>query len=382
MKKKLSVAIVTNFPLIDGLITGGVEGASQFLVNGLSESGEVEVHVIAPGKHRTYSSEKRTHCTVHWIPRFRVPGIIRYWTLERWFIQKIVKQINPDIVHFQGALGWSLGCDRKYICTIHGIAEKNAQHTSRLLPALQSSVIALVERIARKAVRDLIIINPYVENELSNQIRGRVWAINNPIDADFFNLERKLGSKDVLYIGRISGQKNTKGLIQAFKIICNTHPTSKLRIAGCSDPNQLEYAQECQQLAHSLGISDRVEFLGALNRPQLAHEFERAGVLALVSLQETAPMVIAEAMSAALPVVASNICGIPYMVKEEVTGLLVDPNDTNDIANKLLKLIDQPELALEFGLMARKEAEEKYHYKAISQRTLDVYKQILNEPKS
>jgi len=379
MQTKIKVAIVTNFPLVAGFITGGVESASQFLAKGLSESGEVDVHIIAPGTQRAYNVEERSQCTVHWMPRFCVPGIIRYWTLERWFIQKIIKRINPDIVHFQGALGWSIGCDRRYVCTIHGIAEKNAKFTSRLLPVFQSAVVGLVEFIARKRAENLIIINPYVEKELSDQISGRVWAINNPIDIDLFSIERISNSRDILYVGRISGQKNVKRLIQAFQIICKADSGSKLRIAGSPDPNKIEYVQECHQLAKNLGISDRIEFLGGLNRQQLAAEFRRAGVLALVSLQETAPMVIAEAMSAALPVVASNICGIPYMVCDDVTGFLVDPNDTTGIANKLLELIVCPELALEFGLTARKEAEEKYHYRVIAHKTLEVYKQILNE---
>src|SRR5690606_31551849 len=122
MPPKLKVALVTNFPTVDGHYNGGVEAASDLLAQGLHETGDAEIHVIAPGKRREYQVEQRPHCVEHWLPRFRLPGIARFWTIERWYIQNIVARINPTIVHFQGALGWSLGCKHPYICTIHCIA--------------------------------------------------------------------------------------------------------------------------------------------------------------------------------------------------------------------------------------------------------------------
>ena len=79
-----------------------------------------------------------------------------------------------------------------------------------------------------------------------------------------------------------------------------------------------------RRIAGELGIAPKVEFTGLLDEPSLIREFERAEALVLPSFQETAPMVVQQAMAAGLAVVASRVGGIPYQIRHEVSGLLFE----------------------------------------------------------
>jgi glycosyltransferase involved in cell wall biosynthesis len=102
-------------------------------------------------------------------------------------------------------------------------------------------------------------------------------------------------------------------------------------------------------------------------------ELARAACLFLPSFQETAPMVISEAMAAGLPVAASRICGIPWMVADGTTGHLFDPHDSARMTECLLRLLTDDDFRDRAGRQARLEANRRFRSDVIAQRTLEVY---------
>jgi len=119
-----------------------------------------------------------------------------------------------------------------------------------------------------------------------------------------------------------------------------------------------------------------VEFLGHVNHARLVQELSRASVFLLPSRQENAPMAIAEAMAAGIPVIASNRCGMPYMISEGQTGFLIDPESTDWIARRLDELLAAPELAHRMGQAGHCVALDRFHPRAVAEKTLAVYRQV------
>src|SRR5690606_6217379 len=98
----------------------------------------------------------------------------------------------------------------------------------------------------------------------------------------------------------------------------------------------------------------------------------QASVFALVSLEEGAPMGVAEAMAAGVPILTSNRCGMPSMVRHGESGLLVDPTSSADVARHLRLLLTDSALRQHMRQGARASAERMFHPISVAARTLRV----------
>lgn len=366
--------MVTPYPTTPGDVTGGVESAACTLIDSLSKAtDEIQIHVVAPRYRSGSDIEHRSGVTIHWVKTVALPGVLRYWSFERQALHRCLEKINPAVTHFQGAAGWALGYSKPSVLTIHGIPEIEAVHSSKGFGLFRKLLIRQVEQMGRMRFDDKIIINPYVTMIVGeNNMRGRLWSIENPVSDDFFTVRRKIEKPTVLFVGRVSELKNVLGLMRAFRESTAKIKDAELRIAG--DTKDYAYTQTCMDYAHKYGLN--VRFLGNVDRERLTHELSTASCLALVSRQETAPIVIGEAMASGVPVVASNICGIPYMVTEGTTGYLVTPDDIAGIAEKLSLLLTNKKLNTEMGAHAREIALQRFSAKTVAMKTLTVYSAV------
>jgi len=147
---------------------------------------------------------------------------------------------------------------------------------------------------------------------------------------------------------------------------------ARLRLAG--GIREPDYGRMVAERIVAAGLSDRVELLGALPSTAVMEELGRASAFVLVSLEENAPMGIAEAMAGGLPIVASDRCGMPYMVRDGVSGYLVDPLDVREVADRLAKLLHDPSLRQRMGEVGQTFARERFHPDVVACRTREVYR--------
>jgi glycosyltransferase involved in cell wall biosynthesis len=375
----LKIAMVTVYPEISGVIRGGVEGVAYNLCRELVDMGDVELHVIAPSNKKTLQVEVRDGLTIYWLAESKyMPGFISFWTTYRWSIHQCLAQINPDITHFQGVAGWALGYTKPYVLTIHGITENDVLFSKMRFLYMRYKIVAWVERAARRRCKNIILISPYVMDELSDQIKGNHWSIENPVSQVFFDVIPRQEEKIILYVGRINERKNVKGLIRAFNKVHQHMPEVTLRIGGPLDEDN--YGLSCIALVDKLQLTEAVVFLRSLNRTALLTELSRARCLALVSHQETAPMVVEEAMAAGVPVVASHICGLPFMIDNGKTGFLVDQNNEDEIADRLEEVLNSHnDSTLNMARESREVAAARFHSKVVAVKTLEIYKKVMFE---
>lgn len=90
-------------------------------------------------------------------------------------------------------------------------------------------------------------------------------------------------------------------------------------------------------------------------------------------------MAIAEAMAASVPVIAANRCGMPHMVREGQTGFLIDPESPDQIADRLARLVSSASLCKQMAETGRRVAEERFHPRAVAEKTAAVYRAIWAE---
>jgi glycosyltransferase involved in cell wall biosynthesis len=239
----------------------------------------------------------------------------------------------------------------------------------------------LAERKGFATQKHLISINPYVKEKIAGKVTGRIHEINNPLDERFFHMHREEQRiPRVLCVGWISPRKNTLSSVRAFGKAIAAGCKGTLVIAGSApDP---EYLVQIKQEIEILGIAGQVEFLGHVGHDRLATELSLASVFLLPSLQENAPMAIAEAMAVGVPVVASNRCGMPYMIDHGTNGFLVDPENIGEIAGRLTSLLGDEALRREFGSHARASAVSMFHPREVLAQTLQVYRSIIGKPEA
>lgn len=377
----LRTALVTSaFPLGGGAVGGGVEGVCYYLAHALARDAGLRVHVfVALAEHygfERYTRIQNNGLTVHAVPsKAKRSRLLAYLLLDPAALLKRASETGFDVVHVQNDASWAARTRLPSVLTIHGINERDTLFRGRRLTrALRGWANRVFNCGMRRHVRNIIAVSPYVRQVLKASARQRIWDIENPVADTFFELIREPVAGRVLFAGRITPLKNVAGLIEGFALATKDNSDCELRLAG-AEPDSA-YATQCRALAAQLRVGERVRFLGALRIEDLQSEFARASVLALCSFQENAPLVISEAMAAGVPVVASNVCGIPWMVAEGATGYLVNPALPEDIARGLGLALQTREPG-QMGARAKAEAERRFRASAVAQRTVEVYRNIL-----
>jgi glycosyltransferase involved in cell wall biosynthesis len=370
------VAIISDFPISENVIEGGVASAAVTLVDALLANTSLEIHVIAPTSRsfNDHGHKVRGNLNIHWMRSPRGPGFLTYWTTYRNAIHRKLDCIRPDVAHFQGVAGWAIGYSGPRVLTVHGIGERDALFSKAPFKMLRSAIIGAVEKRGRRSVPHVVLINPYVKEIISSHLTGAVTSIPNPVDKAFFSIDRAPRSNIVLCVARVIPQKNIDGLLRAFKVVLSNEPSAQLIIAG--PILDASYFEMCRRIIEAYQMENNVSFRGAVARHELLAELSRASVLTLVSHQENAPLVVSEALAAGVPVVASRLCGLPHMVAEEKTGLLVDPSDPVAIANSIVRILRR--VGDQFSAdECRRVAFANYNPLSVARKTVSVYEAAL-----
>lgn len=174
----------------------------------------------------------------------------------------------------------------------------------------------------------------------------------------------------VLYVSRMSYRKGPHVLLNAFSKI----EDATLVMAGSGEMLPFLKAQ-----AKFLGIEDRVVFMGYVPDDVLPEVFRMADIFVLPSVSSEAfGIVVLEAMASGVPVVATDVGGIPEVVKENEAGLLVPPGNELELREAIQKLLNDEELRKQYGSKGRKAVEEKYSWDKVVVEIEKIYEEILS----
>jgi glycosyltransferase involved in cell wall biosynthesis len=220
--------------------------------------------------------------------------------------------------------------------------------------------------------RELVCIVPHVS-------RPEVFEASDE-DNEVGRLLREAGvagSPLILGVGQLIERKGWEYTVRCMPAIIAHYPEAKLLIAGPSQPAEPAYRQRVIQLATELGVIDHLQILQDNTVELIRDAYCSATILTHPSFVESFGMVLLEAMTAGVPVVAHNGTGIPCIIDDGVTGYVVDVRDTPEYTQALLSLLDDPALRQRMGNEGRRQAKTRFGQAEIASQLFAVYAEVI-----
>jgi glycosyltransferase involved in cell wall biosynthesis len=176
---------------------------------------------------------------------------------------------------------------------------------------------------------------------------------------------RPITYKRVLFVGRVEARKGAQLLLQAIPHILQHHTDAEFFFAG-------RVNEELRGLVDAAPA--QVKFLGVVPHAELVSLYQSASVVVVPSLWDNSPNVIYEGMACGKPVVAARVGGIPELVDDDVTGLLVPPRDVDELVSAINDVLNDESLQESMGKMGREKAAHEYSLEKIVNRTMVFYR--------
>lgn len=219
-----------------------------------------------------------------------------------------------------------LGCDFKLI-----VSERNTTQSLTLREKIKFWLYRFADYIVPNAYSQEI----FIKNKFP-KLQDKIVTITNFTDIDYFKPGRdeKHNGIEILIVARVSPQKNVLRFLEGIKIVKDTGTNVHFKWFGDVRPGLEEYASQCDNKIKELHIDDMISFFPATKN--VLEEYQKCDVFCLPSIYEGYPNVICEAMSCGKPIICSNVCDNPYIVKDGENSFVFNPNSSEDIAEKIL----------------------------------------------
>ncbi len=269
-------------------------------------------------------------------------------------LRRMIRDGRYDIVQLIRPVSRVVGCvAARHVPGVHVVARFDSMVSSELtrFRLLEPMVVDASHRVSapsRAVIRDI--------EAITSAIAGKAIVIPNgcaPIPA---TIPAARGGDDpvtITTIGNYSWKKGYDDALQVMHRLRQSVPNLRYQIVG-----RIDHAVLLFERMAALGLEDTVAFPGEVAAPQRA--LANTDIYFQPSKTEGFGLAVLEAMAAGLPVVAANVGGIPELVQDGKTGLLVDPQDIEQMAATLLGLIQRPQQAAGLGAAARSAAARDY----------------------
>ena len=328
---------------------GGAEIMCENLTYALKNAGQ-EVVVVSLYADRTPIARRMEEAGI------RIVYLDKKLGLDLFMVPKLVRvmrQEGPDVVHTHldvikyATAAARLSGVKKCVHTVHSLADREAE--GRIQKIINGTYF-------RKAWSVPVALTPEVQASVSDFYGlppERIPVIYNGIDLSRCIPKTTYETGEtvtILHVGRFDVPKNHAGLLEAFRLLRETHPECHLRLVGDGD-----LRADMEALAKEKGISDAVEFCGMQSNvyPYL-HD---ADIFTLPSIYEGNPMTIIEAMGTGLPIVASRVGGIPDMIHDGESGILVEP-EPRAVCDALARMVEDGALRRRLGENAKAQSRQ------------------------
>jgi glycosyltransferase involved in cell wall biosynthesis len=225
------------------------------------------------------------------------------------------------------------------------------------------------QRLAYRAAHAVVANSTAAREQLEREgvPAGKLHMIANGLDAGrFVPAPPRHDIRRIVMVANLRPEKGHDTLLGAAPRILARYPDASFTFVG-DGPRR----EALETLTRALGLTDRVRFLGESH--DVAPILAAHDVFVLPSRSEAFPNALIEAMATALPVVATNVGGIPEVVRAGVNGRLVQPDDSEALADAVLSLMDDPAAAAALGRAARADVERHYTIDRMVERFEQLY---------
>lgn len=292
-----------------------------------------------------------------------------YWRYTR-FIKKYFKQYGlPDIVHVHVPM--KSGVIGKWIKRKWKIPYITTEHSSSYYDYIPDNYFDR-SGYYRKSVSSIFKKSAQVttvSRALSQQLQdifalSNIQVIHNVVDtAIFFRREVKLPVFRFFHASTMNHPKNVEGILNVFARLLNQRDNWECVMAGWE-------TAELKKKAFSLGLESNIKWVGVLTYNEVATSMQASHSLIMFSRYENFPCVVIEALCCGLPVIATNVGGIPEAVNHS-NGLLVQSENEDELLQAMMNMIDNYDL-FDSKYIAD-QASDKYSYESIGKQFYDLY---------
>lgn len=185
------------------------------------------------------------------------------------------------------------------------------------------------------------------------------------------------GNPLILGVGRLSSKKGWQYAVRCLPSIVERFPEATLLILAPPFLEEPDFPGNLVQLATELGVGDHLKFLLNNSSERIRDAYRSATILTHPSIVESFGMVLLEAMTVGIPVVANNGTGIPCIVDDGVTGYVVDVRDIPKYTDALLSLLNDPALCQRMGTEGHRQAETRFSQTEIASQLFAVYAEVI-----
>jgi len=282
-----------------------------------------------------------------------------------------------DVLHLMANSGWSwhLHCAPAiWIAKLRGTPVV-VNYRGGGAAAFMAGTAPLVKLSMRQAA-GLIVPSGYLQQVFA-QFGVKASIVPNIIDLHRYRPadwapNAEAGSVHLVVTRNLETVYDNATAIRALALVRDRHPHARLTLAG-SGP---ELAR-LRDLAAVLGLQDKVQFAGRLNRDAMASLYQGATVMINPSLTDNMPNSVLEALASGVPVVSTDVGGVPYLLQDGVTGLLVKPGRPDQMADAILRLLSAPELRASLVANGLREV-QRYTWAQVAPLLQAVYRQSLS----
>jgi glycosyltransferase involved in cell wall biosynthesis len=292
-------------------------------------------------------------------------------------LRRVANRFRPDIVHAHYASSYGLLAS---LLSFHPL----------IISAWGSDVFSFGDSfVGRMILRynfskaDCIlstseVMKMRVKNFTQKEVTVTPFGVNTKLftpgkeDCPFFE------DADIIF-GMVKTMQHIYGVdivLRAFKLAVDCFPNIKLRLllVGGGDADNA-----FRTLADGLGVSNKVYFTGRISQSEVPRYHRMIDVFLNPSRSESFGVSVLEAMACGRPVIVSNTGGLAEIVDDLQYGVLCDPNSVDSLLDKMIRLIENPELAEKTGRNARLHVERKFEKSATDELVLTTYTQLLNK---
>lgn len=365
---------------LNSVVRGGVEQHVMDLLRRV-DRGRFSVRLVCPPVLREMMRGELDSLDVA-VDEIEIRSWRRVGEIRR--LRRVLREWRPHVVHSHLYFAARYG---NAIARWSGVgAVVETAHIEEMWRTGWRRCLALVDGVASRLAHRVIAVSHAVKRfyvEAKRVPAERIVVIHNGVDLERFDpdvprdvlgLRAAVGLRAehrvVAVVGRLTGQKGHRYLVEAVPRVVAAVPEARFVIAG---RGELEGA--LREQAAALGVADKVVFAGF--RGDAENVYAMSDVVVLPSLFEGLPLTVAEAQAMGRPVVATNVSGTPEVVLDGESGLLVEPRDVAALGDALVRVLSDRALACRMGQRGREHVRAEFSLERQVRLTEAVYREAV-----
>jgi glycosyltransferase involved in cell wall biosynthesis len=307
------------------------------------------------------------------------------WYLHRKYLQKIINNyvVNNKIDVLEAPDWTGITAFMKFKCPLVIRLHGSDAYFCSLENRKQKRKNYLFEKKALENADKIVSVSAFTAQKTKDifKLKKDIEVVHNGINTETFRpIDCKINKNQILYFGTIIRKKGVLELAHAFNLLVKAKPEVSLLLLGKNVVDVFERTSTLELFLNSLSkkAATKVQHINEVPYNEVAKVIAKANLVTLPSFAEAFPMTWLEAMAMEKALVTSNVGWANEMMIDSKTGFTVNPNNHEDYANKMKRLLEDNTLAEQCGKQARNTVLENFEATIIANKNISLYKDVID----